>query len=71
MRAAMDRADFWELRARTAQYEGIVERAKAAAQAAIAAKEALVREMGSKYQFDPTRDFSLDDADLTVTQAET
>lgn len=64
----LSRGDFWELRARCAEYTAIIERAKQAAQQAAAAKDALIIRMAKRYGFDPARDFSLEDADLTLRQ---
>lgn len=64
----MDRAAFWEFKARSAELDLEAARLKAAIVAVGLRKNALIETLTAAHGLDPHRPFTLEDSDFTVRQ---
>jgi hypothetical protein len=70
VKTTLSAADFWELRCRSLEANAAIRELKARALAIESERDAFVDGLAVRYGFDGRRPFTLDDVDLSLTQAE-
>lgn len=68
MATTIDRGDFWEFKARCAEIDLEIAKARATLKELTASRNALVDAFAQKHGFDPSKPIVLDDVALTAAQ---